>query len=106
MSSGRERRNGGNNYYFGGGKGGVGGEGRNGPGGEGGQGTGASLSVDARARHLNMSTHLHFDNCTDNRIGAAGNSHPNPVALPYIQQNIHHHRDGDRGKLPKLIRFS
>ncbi|KAJ7927119.1 hypothetical protein B0H13DRAFT_1861659 [Mycena leptocephala] len=67
MSSGRERRNGGNTYYFGGamrerGTGGAGGEGRNGPGGDGGLGTGASLSVDARARHLNMSTHLHFNN--------------------------------------------
>ncbi|KAF7331130.1 putative nwd2 protein [Mycena sanguinolenta] len=79
-----------NNYHIGGGRGGAGGEGRNGAGGDGGQGTGASLGVDAQARYLSMSTHLHFDS-------RAGDSHANPVAAPYIQQNIHHH--GDRGRL-------
>ncbi|KAJ6465416.1 hypothetical protein C8R45DRAFT_910787 [Mycena sanguinolenta] len=96
MSSGHKRREGGNNYYFGGGRGGSGGKSRNGAGGARGQGMGASLSVDAEARYLNMSTHLHIDNCNnDNRLGTAGDSRSNLVAAPYVQQNIH--QQGDRG---------
>ncbi|KAJ6465434.1 hypothetical protein C8R45DRAFT_877492, partial [Mycena sanguinolenta] len=94
MSSGHKRREGGNNYYFGGGRGGSGGKSRSGAGGAGGQGMGASLSVDAEARYLNMSTHLHIDNRNnDNLLGTAGESRPNLVAAPYVQQNIHHHDD-------------
>ncbi|KAJ6456922.1 hypothetical protein C8R45DRAFT_568949 [Mycena sanguinolenta] len=96
MSSGHKGREGGNNYYLGGGRGGSGGKSRNGAGGAGGQGMGASLSVDAEARYLNMSTHLHIDNCNnDNRLGTAGDSRSNLVAAPYVQQNIRH--QGDRG---------
>ncbi|KAJ7861127.1 hypothetical protein B0H14DRAFT_2441875 [Mycena olivaceomarginata] len=84
-----KRRQDGNKYYLAGGTGGSGGEGHNGVGGDGGQGTGASLNVDAQARYLNMSTHLHIDNRNEKDSMKPGNTQTD--TSPYIQQNIHHH---------------
>ncbi|KAF7326985.1 putative nwd2 protein [Mycena sanguinolenta] len=94
----------GDNYYFGGGRGGAGGKSRNGAGGAGGQGMGASLSLDVQTRNLNLNNNLHVNDRNDNGFETTGQLHSNAVQNPYIQQNIHHHGDEFKGMLYQLTK--